>query len=240
MIDPIEYLDERNSYIVPAILNPKFSCGKCRGTKNGTYTLYWNCSSNQDPTHNPDHLGIGIFAQAGEQAGSIMRRYKDPQSQQLEARIVVQCLAVLGIASAARFEPDVVTTIPSLCSRLGVHQLHVLTNRAAKLVNPTLKVENLLFPGQNIADPRSTTPSNFAVAKGQSLVGKKVLLVDDTWVSGGHFRSATAALKNAGASQVIGLAIARWLKAGNKNEEEAILRHAAAGHTSFRDYDFFH
>jgi phosphoribosylpyrophosphate synthetase len=36
-------------------------------------------------------------------------------------------------------------------------------------------------------------------------------LLDDTWTTGGHLQSASAALKAAGAHRVTGLVVARWL-----------------------------
>jgi hypothetical protein len=38
-----------------------------------------------------------------------------------------------------------------------------------------------------------------------------VLLIDDTWVGGGHAQGAAKALKLAGAARVTILALARWL-----------------------------
>jgi adenine/guanine phosphoribosyltransferase-like PRPP-binding protein len=42
--------------------------------------------------------------------------------------------------------------------------------------------------------------------------GSHVLLIDDTWASGGHAQSAVLALRAAGASRVSVLVVARWLK----------------------------
>jgi adenine/guanine phosphoribosyltransferase-like PRPP-binding protein len=39
-----------------------------------------------------------------------------------------------------------------------------------------------------------------------------VLLIDDTWTTGGHAESAALALRKAGAAQVSALVVARWLK----------------------------
>jgi hypothetical protein len=39
-----------------------------------------------------------------------------------------------------------------------------------------------------------------------------VLLIDDTWATGGHVHSAVLALRTAGAARVSVLVVARWLK----------------------------
>lgn len=41
--------------------------------------------------------------------------------------------------------------------------------------------------------------------------GRHVMVLDDTWVSGGHAQSVALALKRAGAAKVSILVIARWL-----------------------------
>lgn len=44
--------------------------------------------------------------------------------------------------------------------------------------------------------------------------GRHVLLIDDTWTSGGHALSATLALRASGADQISVLVLARWLTLG--------------------------
>jgi adenine/guanine phosphoribosyltransferase-like PRPP-binding protein len=41
--------------------------------------------------------------------------------------------------------------------------------------------------------------------------GAHVLVIDDTWVGGGHAQSAVLAVRQAGASHVSVLVLARWL-----------------------------
>lgn len=65
-----------------------------------------------------------------------------------------------------------------------------------------------------IASPAATSPRDFRPANVVSpqLEGEAhVLLLDDTWVGGGHAQSCAAALKMAGAGAVSILNIARWL-----------------------------
>ena len=43
--------------------------------------------------------------------------------------------------------------------------------------------------------------------------GEHVLLIDDTWTTGGHVQSAAAALKAAGAGRVVAVVLGRHLNA---------------------------
>lgn len=49
-----------------------------------------------------------------------------------------------------------------------------------------------------------------------------VLLIDDTWTTGGHAQSAVLALRKAGASRVSLLVVARWLKEDYGNNKQFI------------------
>jgi hypothetical protein len=64
----------------------------------------------------------------------------------------------------------------------------------------------------------SATPSGVCAPTGSQchsntaneLKGQHVLLVEDTWLSGGKVQSAAVALKDAGAAHVTALCVARW------------------------------
>jgi adenine/guanine phosphoribosyltransferase-like PRPP-binding protein len=58
-----------------------------------------------------------------------------------------------------------------------------------------------------------------------------VLLIDDTWATGGHAQSAVLALRKAGAAQVSVLVVARWLKEDYGDNKRFIAELAN------RDYD---
>jgi len=58
-----------------------------------------------------------------------------------------------------------------------------------------------------------------------------VLLIDDTWTSGGHAHSAALSLRNAGAARVSVLVVARWLKEDYGNNKQFLADLAA------RDFD---
>jgi adenine/guanine phosphoribosyltransferase-like PRPP-binding protein len=77
--------------------------------------------------------------------------------------------------------------------------------------------------------PRDIDPTHFWV---DSLPrGSHVLLIDDTWTSGGHAQSAAMALHQAGAERVSLLVVARWIRPEFGNNAE-FLRGIAR-----KDYD---
>lgn len=99
---------------------------------------------------------------------------------------------------------DTVTGVPSTLGRVS-HPLERLLGAAA---GP--RAWPLLLPAEGArASPRGFSPRRFEVLA--PVTGRRVLLVDDAWVTGAHAQSAAAALKAAGAAGVAVLAIGRWL-----------------------------
>lgn len=73
----------------------------------------------------------------------------------------------------------------------------------------------LLASGPGLGDSgRAPRPDRFIVAPEfvPAISGQHVLVVDDTWVSGGKAQSASLALKEAGAAAVTVFCVARWLR----------------------------
>lgn len=69
--------------------------------------------------------------------------------------------------------------------------------------------EIALEPAPTASFTRSVTPGLFVADPVPA--GAHVVVVDDTWVSGGHAQSAVLAVRAAGAARVSVLALARWL-----------------------------
>jgi hypothetical protein len=119
---------------------------------------------------------------------------------------------------------DVVTFVPSARWPGADHpvvglarQVHSVYPRAARTV---LEIGRCYA-----AEPRRVPRSDrFAVqAASRSVVmGRHVLVVDDTWVSGTKAQSAALALKAAGAAQVTILCVARWLRNDWPDHQEFI------------------
>ena len=111
---------------------------------------------------------------------------------------------------------NLVTTVPSSDRRRD--EQHPLNWIVGELVGPTRdRHERLLERSQQDVAPRTFSPDKFAATR--PLRGAAVLLIDDTWTTGGHAQSAVLALRKAGAARVSVLVVARWLKedyGGNK------------------------
>ncbi|RMB65532.1 hypothetical protein D9V82_08395 [Corynebacterium macginleyi] len=238
MVAAYEYLNQRANYLAPAIHLPHLTCEKCRGTVKPGFTTCYKCNRVYPADAFPDALGFGIYAQAGQQSGSVMSRYKGEQPAS-DHQTIVLALAMMGMKQATRrFPIDVITFVPSLGERKGLHPLTQIINQAATKTGHRSIVEKTLKGGPGVTNPRGYDPSNFQVSEG-IVEGKKVLLIDDTWASGGHLLSATSALRQAGAQSVFGLSLARWLKDGNEYRENDIMKTALNKRVDFKDYLFF-
>jgi hypothetical protein len=150
------------------------------------------------------------YAVAGQQSGYVMRGYKAPSPLQ-EHRTIVQLLLFLGLAGHARCPGALAghpvthwATIPSLPAKPGEHPLHRLVGS----LPPGREVR--LAAAADVGDPRDISPGHFA-AVAPPPRGAHVLLMDDTWASGGHAQSAVIALRRAGAARVSVLVVARWI-----------------------------
>jgi hypothetical protein len=156
----------------------------------------------------------------------MMRGYKGSPRVQEHVRIVGSLLWI-GISHrgcAAKLAHAPVThwaSVPSLPAKSGSHVLRQLIERNPYLTLPQLEVK----PAQRLlASPREFEPANFTVP---SFVphGTHVLLMEDTWVGGGHVQSTAAALKLAGAAKVSILNVARWLEADDEATAAFIPEH---------------
>ncbi|TCK25429.1 hypothetical protein [Pseudonocardia endophytica] len=152
------------------------------------------------------------------QSQHMVQRYKSPvQPSEWSAGLlqfmINAATAIHGpcIAAAVGWW-DVMTFVPSE-RRPGKD--HPVVELARHVFEHGRSVDRvMLAPTENIAHfnryPRrdifALTPEFAAVVR-----GKHVLVVDDTWVSGGKAQSASLTLKAAGATRVTVLCVARWL-----------------------------
>ncbi len=146
----------------------------------------------------------------GGQSATIMYGYKD-QVPNRQAYRVVNVMLFYALHEHMRcaadpygVQPTMWATVPSLKQRGHPQAFHVMTSGLLRNM-PEAKMQ----ASANVQYPREFRPDNFAVTSVVS--GQHVLLVDDTWASGGHAESASGALKRAGATRVTILVLARWL-----------------------------
>ena len=109
------------------------------------------------------------------------------------------------VAQAAGAEAfEVVTTVPSTQGRPTPVQ------RIARAVGPAREKYKALLSANPAVEPgRSIRRDRYLVSDEHDVEGASVLLIDDTWTSGGHAQSAAAALKLAGAEHVAVVVIGR-------------------------------
>lgn len=160
-------------------------------------------------------VGSVVYAIGGEQSGYVMSGYKGFRGKSTPIREHVSYVAALATLAledhtvcAGRLAKRAVShwvTVPSLPAKDTEHMLHRLVRSAAP------GEEVVLVPAQQVAAPRSVDPKHFVV-DGALPVGAHVLVVDDTWVSGGHAQSAVLSLRTAGAQSISFLSLARWIK----------------------------
>lgn len=175
-------------------------CSKCK----------WNYIPRADVA---DRIGSMIYGIDGQQSGRLMYGYKAAYTRPSHVQTVAS-LAVLGIREHRQCVDRLLgvpatrwATVPSL-SKVGTE--HPLRTILIGKIKAGSEIEVVAAPRERISSPRDVMPSNFEVCT--EIPGRAhVMVIDDTWVSGGHAQSVAAALKQAGASKVSVLTVARWV-----------------------------
>ena len=146
---------------------------------------------------------IGL-AVRGEPLAEDLRRYKSERAagapeavarlQELLAAFLRDEGDALWRAAGMPAGPSAVAVVPSGQGRLGAHPLTEIVRSCLAL--PLIR----LSIAPQVIHVRGVDPDWLRVTG--SVAGTDVLVVDDTWVSGGSAQSAAAALKLAGARRV--------------------------------------
>lgn len=106
----------------------------------------------------------------------------------------------------------VVTTVPSSKGRQGDHPLREAMRLFSRFPQPEI---DYVGPADlDAAARRVLAPDRFQV-ESYEVVGKHVLLLDDTWVTGAHMQSCASVLQSAGAAWVTAVPLGRMLKHQN-------------------------
>ncbi len=206
------------------------TCAVCT-TPSAGYVRCWQCDRQRSHAGLADNTAFLTYAVAGHQSGYVMRGYKAQQPVEEHVALVTM-LVVLGLALHARCAAALAqapvthwATVPSLPASPGEHPFHRIV-RGAIADLP----EVALTPAANVRFPRDVSADHYS-ASARLVPGSHVLLLDDTWASGGHVQSAALALRGVGASYVSVLEVARWVKE-DFGENAHFLRDLAA-----RDFD---
>lgn len=186
---------------------PGVTCPNCGGVVTPGYNVCRPCSARSGQPGLADRLGFVTYGSDGSQAGRIMYAYKanGATSYQLVSSLLTYAVVAHWdcIAGEVGGYPDGWAYVPSLSGRQGAHPLFQIASQFMGTV-PHVPVSANAVKGS----ARNFDPTHFAVS---STSARHVLLLDDTWTTGGHLQSVSAALKLTGVTHVTGLAVARWL-----------------------------
>lgn len=234
----IERLQQKG-YMVPAEAGLQGTCSQCRGAiSQGGYSTCYQCAIKHPQDYFPERLGFGVYAQCGTTSAMTMAGYKSASPGEMN-KIDVKCLAYLGLTEALETQHfDLVTTIPSYKNRTEMHPLHQIVGNVSTYIPKCPDVKQVLRPNmEEITKLAERQASDKTLGVTGSLAGKSVILIDDTWTTGSHMLSATIALKNAGAKDITGIALARWLRSDPFSSSIYAL---AKKTSSFQSHSFFH
>lgn len=191
------------------------TCVRCY-TPLATGQMCADCQRHEKLGFGPDLVGVMTYAGYLEpisQSGYMMRGYKNPSIPKDSQWQTVALMAALGlrghISCPGKILGSPVTawaTVPSLPPKSSAHPL----SEIVRLLARPGSVEIVLQGSPSVTNPRGINAGHFSIAHGLA-AGQHVLLIDDTWTSGGHVMSATAALRAAGSVSVSVLVFARWL-----------------------------
>jgi len=207
----------------------RVTCADCMTPVEG-YELCLPCKGHHARSGLADVTAFLTYAVAGRESGYVMRGYK-ARPPVAEHRMVVGLLLLLALEGhtkcAGTLSGRPVThwaIVPSLPARSYEHPLRRL------VIDRAPGIEVPLVAAAQVSHPRTVDPDHFTCAV-RLPHGAHVLLIDDTWTTGGHAQSAVLALRKAGASRVSVLVVARWLKEDYGDNKRFIAELAT------RDYD---
>jgi predicted amidophosphoribosyltransferase len=189
-------------------------CRVCWGFIDPDYDTCYKCG------FQPDSLDAVVPISYSEHLGQMhlaLRNYKDGESQAIRRHDAIRLAAILWrflgdheacVARAAGVDSfDLVTIVPSSSQERDRHSafaeltgwIEPIKSRMHRVLKPTGEVEGREF------DANRFKPT-------ADLSGSSVLLLDDTWATGGHAQSAAHALTAAGVQKVALVVIGRHVR----------------------------
>jgi len=198
-------------------------CQVCHQFIDPAYTRCYSCQTG------PRYLDAVVPITYSEHLGqmhTVLRTYKNslPQAQRFAAVRLTAILwrfleehelCVARAAGVAEFK--IVTTVPSSsAARDEAGHLRKIVDWCGPIKERHVRA---LKPSGATADgDRDFSPDRYRVV--ELVENADVLLIDDTWTTGGHAQSAACALKSAGASRVAIVVIGRHFHADYQAGEE--------------------
>jgi predicted amidophosphoribosyltransferase len=214
-----ELSEPYRNHLIPVLPAGRGVCAVCRREAQPGFRLCVQCNA----ARNAFRQGLAdvvvpiALAVKHEQLAHELWHYKYDVDPGVRARLGTRLAAVLWrflaghethVAEAAKAAVfDIVTTVPGTRERAGQHPLEHIVGT---IVGQTRdRYEPLLA-----RPPRGAAPSHVLTANRYRAMrtlrdAPAVLLIDDTWTSGGNAQSAALALRAAGAARVAVVVIGR-------------------------------
>lgn len=218
-----------HSSLGPSLRNPVreryVTCETCSAPLSGpAFRLCQTCAAHRrEGVPLANRVVPLAYAVLGRRSGVDMRSYKAHMSEECRLggeawRRLSLLVAAFGLWHAACVPAEsgqavtALAAVPSLRGRRGPHPLSGLGHFLPR----SWREFELLpaDPGPLPTDRRSLSPAHFTVDAPATVTGRHVVVLEDTWVSGGHAQSAAAAIRAAGAAEVTVVAVARLLSPG--------------------------
>ena len=201
-------------------------CKVCRGAVYDGYDLCYPCNQARSVLRNLrlDSTAFVSLAPVGDQMARDLYTYKRSNvPQYLRQSRTVGLSATLWrwlavhekcVASAAGVDSfELITTVPSTSGRTDEHPLDTLVGKI--VVGSGGRVVDVHELARTELGQRTQAKDRFSASR--EVCGHNVLVIDDTWTTGAKMQSASAALKQAGARKVGGVAIGRWFTQSHKD-----------------------
>jgi hypothetical protein len=207
-------------------------CVCCRGPARRGFARCFHCGLHAEsaPGLLADAVAPVACAPKGSRLATDLWVYKSDRAGAPEARGTLLAMLLVFLHDEGRrvwpragvAPPTCACVVPSGRGRRGPHPLQALVHGCLALPWVTL----LARPGADTWG-RMLDPGRFRAPR--PLTGAAVLLLDDTWTSGGTAQSAAVALKRAGARSVTVVVVGRHLPAITNAGGEERARPAPAG-----------
>lgn len=176
-------------------------CRSCHGPVPDAVAQCWCCRAATARLGGPcPPVAVGCCYRSGDRAHAALRGYKDATSaaarRRFTAMVAATLAAVAGAQGLGSGTVDAVCPVPP-------------TRRRPAVATPVLAAVRLVPGLQDLpvtalhAQPVPVShlrPDRRAFAPSSPVAGLSVLVVDDTWTTGAHARSAAAALEDRGAT----------------------------------------
>jgi hypothetical protein len=192
-------------------------CASCRAPVGRGYARCFQCGLHADsaPGLLADVVAPVAYAPKGGRLARDLWLYKSARPGAGQAGAELRALLLVFLhdhgrrvwQQAGMTAPSHACVVPSCRGRAGPHPLRALLHGCLALPWTALITQ----PEAGLW-ARALDPDRFHAPR--SLAGAAVLLLDDTWTSGGSAQSAAVALKRAGARSVATVVLGRHLPAG--------------------------